>query len=61
MQAIKKVEIIIEYMELPQLLEVLKKEVVAVGYTIIKEAFVPAGAAKWLGTASLVSLPTAIS
>ncbi len=39
MQAIKKVEIIIEYMEVPRLLEVLKKEVVDVGYTVIKEAF----------------------
>ena len=39
MQAIKKVEIIIEYMALTGLLEVLKKETLAVGYTVIKEAF----------------------
>lgn len=37
MQAIKRVEIIIGYTELPQVLGVLKKEGLAVGYTIIKD------------------------
>ena len=49
MQAIKKVEIIIEYMEVPRLLEVLKKEVVAVGYTVIKEAFGAGGRGEMAG------------
>ncbi len=38
MQAVKKVEIIIEYLELPRLLELIKKESITVGYTVIKEA-----------------------
>ncbi|MEO6699256.1 MAG: hypothetical protein ABIM24_07780 [Paraperlucidibaca sp.] len=38
MQAIKKVEIIIEYLELPRLLALLKKASITVGYTVIKEA-----------------------
>ncbi|NDP48212.1 MAG: transcriptional regulator [Sulfuriferula multivorans] len=38
MQAIKKVEIIIDYLELPRLLELIQKEDMAVGYTVIKEA-----------------------
>ncbi len=37
MQAIKKVEIIIEYLELPRLLALIKKESITVGYTVIKE------------------------
>ena len=49
MQAIKKVEIIIEYMELPRLLEVIKKEVVAVGYTVIKEAIGAGGRGEMAG------------
>lgn len=49
MQAIKKVEIIIEYMELPRLLEVLKKEVPAVGYTVIKEAIGAGGRGEMAG------------
>ena len=49
MQAIKKVEIIIEYMEVPRLLEVLKKEVVPVGYTVIKEAFAAGGRGEMAG------------
>jgi nitrogen regulatory protein PII len=49
MQAIKKVEIIIEYMELAQLLEVLKKEALAVGYTVIKEAFGAGGRGEMAG------------
>ena len=49
MQAIKKVEIIIEYMEVPRLLEVLKKEVVDVGYTVIKEAFGAGGRGEMAG------------
>ena len=38
MQAIKKVEIIINCLELPRLLALIKKEGIAVGYTVIKEA-----------------------
>ncbi len=38
MQAIKKVEIIIDYLEYPRLLERIQKEGMAVGYTVIKEA-----------------------
>ncbi len=38
MQAVKKVEIIIEYLELPRLLELIQKRGIAVGYTVIKEA-----------------------
>ncbi len=38
MQAIKKVEIIVAYLELARLLELLQKEGLAVGYTVIKEA-----------------------
>jgi nitrogen regulatory protein PII len=49
MQAIKKVEIIIEYMELAWLLEVLKKEALAVGYTVIKEAFGVGGRGEMAG------------
>lgn len=49
MQAIKKVEIIIECMVLPQLLEVLKKEDIAVGYTVIKEAFGAGGRGEMAG------------
>lgn len=49
MQAIKKVEIIIEYMEVPRLLEVLKKEALAVGYTVIKEAFGAGGRGEMAG------------
>ena len=49
MQAIKKVEIIIEYMELARLLEVLKKEALAVGYTVIKEAFGAGGRGEMAG------------
>ena len=49
MQAIKKVEIIIEYMEVPRLLEVLKKEVAPVGYTVIKEAFGAGGRGEMAG------------
>jgi nitrogen regulatory protein PII len=49
MQAIKKVEIIIEYMELARLLEVLKKEALAVGYTVIKEAFGVGGRGEMAG------------
>ncbi len=37
MQAIKKIEIIIDYLESPRLLEQIQKEGIAVGYTIIKE------------------------
>ncbi len=37
MQAVKKVEIIIDYLEAPRLLELIKKERIAVGYTVIKE------------------------
>ncbi len=37
MQAIKKVEIIIDYLESPRLLERLKTEGIDVGYTVIKE------------------------
>ena len=37
MQAIKKVEIIIGYLESPRLLEQIKKEGIAVGYTVVKE------------------------
>ena len=37
MQAIKKVEIIIGYLESPRLLEQIKEEGIAVGYTVIKE------------------------
>ncbi len=37
MQAIKKVEIIIDYLELPRLLELFQKEGMAVCYTVIKE------------------------
>ncbi len=37
MQAVKKVEIIIDYLELPRLLELIHKESTAVGYTVIKE------------------------
>ena len=37
MQAIKKVEIIIDYLELPRLLELIQKEGMAVGYTVVKE------------------------
>ncbi len=37
MQAIKKVEIIIDYLESPRLLERIQKEGMAVGYTVIKE------------------------
>jgi nitrogen regulatory protein PII len=39
MQAIKKVEIIIEHRELADLLAVLKIEALAAGYTVIKEAY----------------------
>ena len=49
MQAIKKVEIIIQYQELPQLLEVLKKEDLAVGYTVIKEAYGAGGRGEMAG------------
>ena len=49
MQAIKKVEIIIGYMKLPQLLDVLKKEVLAVSYTVIKEAFGAGGRGEMAG------------
>jgi nitrogen regulatory protein PII len=38
MIAIKKVEIIIEQLKLWELLEVLKKEALAVSYTVIKDA-----------------------
>ena len=37
MQAIKKVEIIIGYLESPRLLEQIKEEGIAVGYTVVKE------------------------
>ena len=49
MQAIKKVEIIIGYTELPQLLVVLKKEVLAVGYTVIKEVMGAGGRGEMAG------------
>ena len=38
MQAIKKVEIVVDYLELANLLALIKKDGLAVGYTIIKEA-----------------------
>ncbi len=37
MHAIKKVEIIIDYLESPRLLERIKNEGITVGYTVIKE------------------------
>ena len=37
MQAIKKVEIIVDYLELARLLELIQKEGIAVGHTVIKE------------------------
>ena len=37
MHAIKKVEIIIDYLESPRLLEQIKEEGIAVGYTVVKE------------------------
>ncbi len=37
MQAVKKVEIIIDYLELPRLLELIQEESTVVGYTVIKE------------------------
>ncbi len=37
MHAIKKVEIIIDYLESPRLLELIQKGVTDVGYTVIKE------------------------
>ena len=37
MHAIKRVEIIIDYLESPRLLERIQKEVTDVGYTVVKE------------------------
>ncbi len=37
MKAVKKVEIIIDYLEAPRLLERIQKEGVAVGYSVVKE------------------------
>ena len=49
MQAIKKVEIIIDYQELPRLLELFKKDGTEVGYTVIKEAFGSGGRGEMAG------------
>lgn len=49
MQAIKKVEIIIDYLELARLLELIQKENIAVGYTVIKEAFGAGGRGEMAG------------
>lgn len=38
MQAIKKIEIIVDYLELARLLELIQKDGMAVDYTVIKEA-----------------------
>ncbi len=50
MQAIKKVEIIIDYLELPRLLALIKKEGIAAGgYTVIKEVVGSGGRGERMG------------
>ncbi len=56
MQALKKVEIIIDYMELPRLLDRLQKEGLAVDYTVIKEAVGSGGRGKRTGDSFLGEL-----
>jgi len=49
MQAVKRIEIIIGYVELPRLLEALKKEALVLDYTVIKEVFGVGGRGEMAG------------
>ena len=49
MQAIKKVEIIIDYLESPRLLERIQQEDMDIGYTVVKEVVGSGGRGERMG------------